>query len=119
MEYLCITSIILGKKCILKKLFALYSGLYYTDIRSVESYVTLNQKFNDSKTFVLWHDHLHHPRSTIMHQKIKISNGHLIKNLLIVLPNNFTFRACSKGKLVMKPLPKKVSKESLVILQRI
>lgn len=39
------------KKCILKKPSTLYSGLYCIGMRSVESYGTLNQKFNDSKYF--------------------------------------------------------------------
>ena len=119
MEYLCITSIISGKKHILEKLPALHSGLYNSSIRTVESYAILNQKFNDSKIFVLWHDRLGHPGSTMMRQIIENSNGHSLKNMQILSPNNFTCRACSQGKLVVKPSPTKVSIESPTFLQRI
>ena len=52
-EYLLITSIISGQKCILEQLPSLSCGLYYTIIRSIESYVVMNQKFNDSNAFLL------------------------------------------------------------------
>ena len=52
-EYLYITSIISGKKLIMKKLLAFSSRLYHTTIKSIESYVVVNQKFNDPKVFVL------------------------------------------------------------------
>ena len=55
-EYLLITSIISGQKCILEQLLSLSCGLYQTTIRSIESYVVMNQKFNDSNAFLLWHD---------------------------------------------------------------
>ena len=41
-EYLLITSIISGKKCILEQLSSLSCGLYQTTIRSIESYVVMN-----------------------------------------------------------------------------
>ena len=63
-EYLYITSIISGKICVLKKLHDLSSGLYYTNIRMFETYVTVNQKFTN--TFNVWHDRLGHPRSIMM-----------------------------------------------------
>ena len=52
-EYLLITSIIYGQKCILKQLPSLSCGLDQTTIRSIESYVVMNQKFNDSNAFLL------------------------------------------------------------------
>ena len=52
-EYLLITSIIYGQKCILKQLTSLSYGLYQTIIRSIESYVVMNQKFNYSNAFLL------------------------------------------------------------------
>ena len=47
-EYLLITSIIYGQKCILEQLPSLSCGLYQTTTRSIESYAVMNQKFNDS-----------------------------------------------------------------------
>ena len=48
-----ITSIISGKKIVAEKLSAFSSGLYHTTIKSIESNVVENQKFNDSKIFNL------------------------------------------------------------------
>ena len=50
-EYLYITSIISGQKLIMEKLLAFSSRLYHTTIKPIESYVVMNQKFNDPKVF--------------------------------------------------------------------
>ena len=60
-ECLYITSIISGKKLIVETLLDFSTRLYHTSIKSIESYVVVNQKFNNPKTFVLWHDRLGHP----------------------------------------------------------
>ena len=65
-EYLLITSIISGQNCILEQLSSLSYGLYQTTIRSIESYVVMNQKFNDSNAFLLWHERLGHPGISMM-----------------------------------------------------
>ena len=57
-ECLYITSIISGKKIVAEKLSAFSSGLYHTTIKSIESNIVVNQKFNDPKIFNLWHDRL-------------------------------------------------------------
>ena len=62
-ECIYITFIVYGKKLIMEKLSAYSSRLYHTNIKSIESYVVMNQKFNDSKTFALWHERLGHPKS--------------------------------------------------------
>ena len=49
-ECLYITSIVYGKKLIMEKLSAFFSRL---NVKPIESYVVVNQKFNDPKTFVL------------------------------------------------------------------
>ena len=41
-ECLCITSIVFGKKLIMEKLLAFSSGLYHTNIKSIESYAVVN-----------------------------------------------------------------------------
>ena len=53
---LYITSIVYDKKLIFEKLLVISYGLYHTTIKLVESYVGLNQKFNDLKNFILRHD---------------------------------------------------------------
>ena len=65
-ECLNITSIVYGKKLIMKKLSVYSFGLYHTNIKFIESYVVLNQKFNNPKTLVLWHDRLGHHGSSVM-----------------------------------------------------
>ena len=45
--------IVSGKKLVVEKLTAFSSRLYHTTIKPIESYVVMNQKFNDQKTFVL------------------------------------------------------------------
>ena len=52
-KYLYITLIISGQKLIMEKLLAFSFGLYHTIIMPIESYVVINQKFNDPKVFVL------------------------------------------------------------------
>ena len=58
---LYITYIIFGKKLVVEKLSDFSSGLYHTTIKPIESYVVVNRKFNNPRTFVLWHDKLGHP----------------------------------------------------------
>ena len=64
--YFCITSNTYSQWRILKKLVALLFGLYHTTIKSVEAYHVMNQQFRDQNTFMLWHDRLGHPGSTMM-----------------------------------------------------
>jgi ribosome biogenesis protein Tsr3 len=52
-EYLEITTIKYGQKIILKKLEALSSELYYTNISSIKSNMISNQKLHDTKMFTL------------------------------------------------------------------
>ena len=73
-------SIGFGKKLIMEKLLALSFRLYHTNIKPIESYVFVNQKFNDLKIFVLWNDKLGHPNSSMMWRIKKHSHGHRLKN---------------------------------------
>ena len=57
---LYINSIIYGKNIVAEKLSAFSSELYHTTVKSIESNVVVNQKFNDPKIFNLWHDRLGH-----------------------------------------------------------
>ena len=54
-EYLYIISIVSNEKRILKRLHALFFGLYYTHIRVIEAYATMNLKFINPNIFVIWH----------------------------------------------------------------
>ena len=65
-KYLYITSIISGQKLIIEKLPVFSFGLYHTTIKPIESNVVVNQKFNDPKVFVLWHDKLGHLGSSMI-----------------------------------------------------
>ena len=94
-EYLYITSIIFGQKLIMEKLSAFSYGLYHTTIKPIESYVVVNHKFNDPKFFVLWHDKLGHPGSSMMCRIIEHSHGHPLKNQKILLLNKYSCVAYS------------------------
>ena len=102
-EYLYITSIISGQKLIMEKVPVFSFGLYHTTIKPIESYVVVNQKFNDPKVFVFWHDRLGHPGSSMMRRIIEHSHGHPIKNQKILSPNEYACVACSQGKLIVRP----------------
>ena len=118
-EYLLITSIISGQKCILEKLPSLSCGLYQTTIRSIESYAIMNQKFNDSNAFLLWHERLGHPRISMMRRIVQNSNGHLLTSKQILVTDGYTCAACFKGKLIIIPSFTKVTFESPAFLERI
>ena len=88
-KYLYITFIVYDKKLIMEKLATFSNGLYYTNIKPTESYVVVNKKFNNPKTFILWHDRLGHPRSSMMQRIIEQSHGHPLKNQKILFPNEY------------------------------
>ncbi|KAM2637804.1 hypothetical protein EV1_022251 [Malus domestica] len=110
-EYLCITSNDTQKR-ILEKLHGLLSGLYYIYIKTVESHTVMNQKFIDSKVYILWHNRLGHPGSTMMHRTITNSNGHPLLSRHIAISNDNPCKACSQGKLVIRSSQLKVNAES-------
>ena len=87
----------------MERLRALSSRLYYTLIRGVEVYAVMNQKFSDPKIFMLWHDRLGHPGSTMIRRIIENSHGHPLKNQKILLSHENLCTACSQGKLIIKP----------------
>ena len=101
-EYLYITSIISDQKLIMEKLLAFSFGLYRITIKLIESYVVMNQKFNDLKVFFIWHDRLGHSSSSMMCQIIKHSHKHPLKNQKIHFPNEYSCVVCSQGKLIVK-----------------
>ena len=53
-ECLYITFVVSGKKLTVKKLPTFSFELYHTTIKSIESYVVMNKKFNNLKASVLW-----------------------------------------------------------------
>ena len=118
-EYLLITSIISRQKCILEQLPSLSCGLYQTTIRSIESYVVMNKKFNDSNAFLLWHERLGHPEISMMRRIVQHSNGHPLTSRQILITDGYTCVACFKGKLIIRPSFTKVTFESPAFLERI
>ena len=103
----------------MEKLSTFFFGLYHTTINFIESYVVMNQKFNNPKVFVIWHDRLGHPRFSMMRQIIEHSHGHPLKNQKIILPNEYSCVVCSQGKLIVRPSFTKVIYELPVFLERI
>ena len=118
-ECLYITSIVYGKKLVMEKLSSFSCRLYHTIIKSIESYVVMNHKFNNPKTFILWHDRLGHPKSSMMRRIIEHSHRHPLKDQKVLLPNEYPCAACSQGKLIVKTSFNKVTSESPVFLERI
>jgi ribosome biogenesis protein Tsr3 len=71
-----ITLIKYGQKIILKKIEALSSGLYCTNISLIESNMVSNQKLHDTNIFTLWHDRLGHLGNIMMRRIIESANEH-------------------------------------------
>jgi GAG-pre-integrase domain len=97
-EYLQITMIKYGQKIILKKMEALLSGLYCTNISSIESNMVSNKKLHDTKIFTMWHERLGHSGNIMMRRIIESVNGHPLKDLKILLSKDSSCAACSLGK---------------------
>ena len=114
-EYLCITI----NQRIIEKFPSFSSGIYYTKIYAIEMHHLVNQKFTDSKDFIIWHDRLGHPGSIMMRRIIENSHGHSLKNQRVLKSNEFTCVACSQGKFITRPSPMKVGAESPGFLERI
>ena len=68
--YLLIT----GQKQILEQLISSSYGLYQITIRPLESHVVMNQKFNNPKAFLLWHERLRHLGLSMMRRIVQNSN---------------------------------------------
>ena len=80
MNTFSLLQLFMGKKNILEKLSSYSWGLYQTIIKPIKSYVVMNQKLCDLKTFMIWHECLGHSGSYMMHCIINNSFGHPLKN---------------------------------------
>ncbi|XP_074336580.1 uncharacterized protein LOC141673737 [Apium graveolens] len=118
-EFLYITSVVSGVRKVMKKLPSYKSGLYYTFINPVESYMVMNKKLSDPTNLIIWHDCLGHPGSTMMRRIIENSNGHPLKNKIVPLSKDLLCVACFQGKLIIRPSPVKVAIECPNVLDRI
>lgn len=114
-ESLLITKITHGHKQVLETIPALSTGLYYAKVSMIEANVAIEARFKD---YTIWHDRLGHPGSNMMRKLIQSSKGHTLKENR-VFPKHHTCIACSQGKLITRPSPVKVSKETLYFLERI
>ena len=68
---------------------------------------------------MIWHEHLGHPRLSMMRRIINNSLGHPLNNQKILMPNDYNCVACSQGKLIIKPSFDQVEYESPAFLERI
>ena len=114
-EYLLITR----EKQILEQLISSSYGLYQTTIRPLEFHVVMNQKLNDQKAFLLWHERLGHLGLSIMHRIFQNSNGHPLTSRQILKSHDFSCIACSQDKLIIRLSFTKIAFESYVFLERI
>ena len=101
-EFFYITTTNVEKKIVHEKLSALSSGLYYTNISTVESHVVVNKRFTNFNDFIIWHDRLGHPGFNMMRKIIENSHGHTLKSPNILQSKEFSCAACSRGKLIIK-----------------
>ena len=111
-EYLCITYIVSSQKLVMEKLSTFSSGLYYFTITTIELNMVMSKKLSHPNIFMLWHDRLGHPESTMMRRIIENSHGHPLKNHKILLSSDYPCTACSQGKLIVRPSHTKVLIES-------
>ena len=114
-EYLLISM----KKQILEQLISSSYGLYQTTIRSLESHAVMDQKFNDPKAFLPWHERLGHPGLSMMRRIVQNSNGHPLTSRQILKSHDFSCTACSQGKLIIRPSFTKITSKSLTFLEHI
>ncbi|KAG7594482.1 Integrase catalytic core [Arabidopsis thaliana x Arabidopsis arenosa] len=115
-EFLNIIEITQGHKKVLETIPALSTGLYYAKIDMIEANMAMNKEFIEK--FTLWHDRLGHPDHSMMRKLMINSRGHILKEKRVI-PKNLTCEACSQGKLIIRPSPAKVNKETLNFLERI
>ncbi|KAG7527815.1 GAG-pre-integrase domain [Arabidopsis suecica] len=115
-EFLNIIEITKGHKKVLETIPALSTGLYYAKIDMIEANMAMNKEFIEK--FTLWHDRLGHPGQNMMRKLMTNSKGHTLREKRVI-PKNLTCEACSQGKLIIRPSPAKVNKETLNFLERI
>ena len=115
---LYITSIVSYKKLIMKNLSTFSFGLYHTNIKSIESYVIMNQS-SITQNFYSLARQTRSPRSSMKRRIIKHSHEHPLKIQQILLPIEYSCVACSQGKLIVRPSFNKFTFESPVFLERI
>ena len=111
-EYLSITRIESNKKCALEKLSAFPYGLYCTYINAIETHAIVSQKLTNIIEFLIWRDRLGHPRYIMMRKIVENSCGHPLKSQkgkkIFFGPMSSHLLYVHKGKLILKPLPKKL-----------
>ena len=115
-EFLLIYENAQGHKKVLETIPAISIGLYCANIKSSEANTSIPNEFREA--FKQWHERLGHPGRSMMRKIISSSTGHSLKDR-ITIPMSITCIPCSQGKLIIRPSPGKVSKETLNFLERI
>ena len=93
-EFLQIIDLAQGNKKVLESISALSTGLYHAKVSMIEANATFNKEAINN--FTLWHDRLGHPGSTMMRKLILNSNGHFIKEK-IMIPKHLSCVPCSQS----------------------
>ena len=111
---------IISKDKILEKRPMLHSGLHYTYINVPQAHMAVKENCCDSGIINLWHDRLGHPGSTMMKRIIENTHGHPLKDQKIHKVDKMSpCTSCSLGKLITRPSPLKVDKETPMFIERI
>ena len=77
----------------------------------------MNQKFNDPKAFLLWHEQLGDLRLLMMRRIVQNSNGHPLTSRQILKSQDVSCTACSQSKLIIRPSFTKIASESPAFLE--
>ena len=99
MECPYIAFIVLGKNTVVERLTYFFLGFNHSNIKSIKSYVVINQKFNNLKIFILCHDKLGQFGSLMIRDIIKHSHEHPLKNQKIIFSNEHLCVTCRLYKL--------------------
>jgi GAG-pre-integrase domain len=89
----------------------LSSGLYCTNISSIESNMVSNQKLHETKMFIMWYDKLGHLCNIMMRKIIESTNVHPLKDLKILLSKDLSCAASYLGKLIIRSSKNKIKNE--------
>nr|GEV74363.1 putative zinc finger, CCHC-type [Tanacetum cinerariifolium] len=111
---------IMNENQVFEKLPMFNSGFHYTHINVPQAHMAVKEKYCYTGIFILWHDRLGHPGSTMIKRIIENTHGHPLKDQKFSKIDKVPLcTSCSFRKLIARPSPLKVKNESPMFLERI